>query len=190
MERPSCLDHRDPKTAEDIVSATAVTILPAFVEEGILLTSELGYGFEDIPLTSEISMHLMEAVIHQHPPAPAPWNFTTLQKAFVVAFALGLDLASQMHADDEDGLRVDLDAVRLMDPDAPFLVESPLAEQFATWHVQVENAFVQFQNRCLATAASTGDRAMALDFLAAGCMWSCLAGIEAGLCHLEGSPVH
>ncbi|HNY32059.1 MAG TPA: hypothetical protein PKO15_14335 [Fibrobacteria bacterium] len=188
MERPSCLDHRDPKTANDIVSATAAAILPAFVEEGILLTSELGYGYEDIPLTSELAMHLVETVILQHPPAPAPLDVAVLRKAFMVAFALGLDLASQMH-DDDEGLRLDLEAVRLIDPDAPFLVESPLADQFASWQMQVGNVFARLKDRSLAPAESTGDRSMALDHLAAGCMWSCLAGIEAGLCHLEGTPL-
>lgn len=189
MERPSYLMHRDPHIAEDIVGATAMAILPAFVEEGILLTSELGYGFEDIPLTSELASHLVDSVREQLPPPPSPVDFTLFQKAFVVAFALGLDLASQMHAEDDEGLRVDLDAVRLIDSDAPFLVESPLADEFAHWREQVKNVFVQFQNKSLAPATSTGDRSMSLDFLAAGCMWSCLCGIEAGLCHLEGSPL-
>lgn len=187
MERPSFLDHRPPQSAEDILSATGISVLSAFVEEGVLLTSELGYGFEDIPMVADLVGHLRDAVIETHPPAPAPWDFRLLQTAFVQAFALGLDLASQMRDEGDDTLRLDLDAIRLVDSDAPFLVESPLADAFARWHPALENIFVSVQNRTLAAPASTQDRALLLDFHASACLWSCLSGIEAGLCQLEGS---
>lgn len=188
MERKALLSHRSEIQAKDILDASRIVVLSAFVEEGTLLSDELGYGHDDIPLCEDLAAHLRETAM-QHVWAGTSADFRVFQRAFVASFAAGLDLASQIHLEEGDGLSLDLDSFRLVESSSPFLVESPLAGLFSQQLQPVENAFTSVQNKQLAVVASTKDHALLGDFVACACLWSTLAGIEAGLCHLEGCPI-
>jgi hypothetical protein len=186
MERPAFLSHLPEETALEVLRATVVATLPSLVDENVVLTSELDYGYEDLPIAGDVAAHLRAAVAAWHRKRGAKTDFRVLRRAFESAFSAGLSIGHQIHAQDGDGLRLDLAALTDLESEAPFPVPESLAELRESSREAVRSAFTSIQDKQLLTAASTGNPDLLGDFLAATCLWACLAGVEAGLARLEG----
>jgi hypothetical protein len=186
MERPAFLSHLPEETALDVLRATVVATLPALVDENVVLTSELDYGYEDLPIAGELAGHLRAATAAWHTKRGAKTDFRALRRAFENAFSAGLAIGHQIHAQDGDGLRLDLSALTDLESEAPFPVPESLKEFMESRREAVRSAFAAVQDKQLLAAASTGNQDLLGDFLAATCLWAFLAGVEAGLAQLEG----
>jgi hypothetical protein len=186
MERPPFLAHLSEENAVEILKATAIVVLPACVDEGLILASELEYGYEDLPIVSELAAQLRIAFRGWHIAGGGKTDFRVAQKAFSNAFVAGLQVASQIHVPDGDGLRLDLGA--LMNLGGSRLPEAPsdLSDWAKSKAESLAAAFVTVQDKQLAIAASTKSEELLDDFLACACLWASLAGVEAGLERLQG----
>jgi len=185
MERPSFLAHLSEERAVDLLQATAVVVLPACVDEGLILTSELEYGYEDLPIVSDLAEQFRTAFRGWHLTRGDKPDFRVAQRAFSNAFVAGLQIASQIHEPEGDGLHLDLGV--LLKVGSTRLAEPPpaLAQWAASRIDSVAAAFVTVQDKQLAIAASTKNDDLLDDFLACACLWASLAGVEAGLEHLQ-----
>lgn len=186
MERPAFLSHLPEENALEVLRATVVVTLPALVDESVVLTSELDYGYEDLPIAGDLAGHLRTATRAWHKKRGSKTDFRILQRAFENAFAAGLVLADQIHTQDGDGLHLDLAGLTDMESDAPFPAPGFLEDFLESRREGVHSAFTAIQDSQLVAAASTGSEDLLGDFLAATCLWACLAGVEAGLARLEG----
>jgi len=187
MERPNFLAHLPEENAVELLRASAVVVLPACVDEGLILDSELEYGYEDLPIVSDLASQLRAAFRGWHLTSGGKPDFRVAQRAFSNAFVAGLQISVQLHEPDGDGLRLDLEpllkvgSTRLPEPPAD------LAPWAASKLESVAAAFVTVQDKQLAIAASTKSEELLDDFLGCACMWASLAGVEAGLERLQGA---
>jgi len=185
MSLPSFLADRPALEAANVLESVCVTVLPAFADEGLILSTELEYGWEDLPLVVDLSTLLAQEVLAWHERRKLSTDFRVVQRGFVHAFLCGLDLASQLHRHDGVGLTLDGSLVGILDGQRTHALEGPLQTAAEGLSTQVADVFVVFQDRCLATAASVRNPILLHDFLACGCLWAALAGVEAGLVALE-----
>lgn len=185
MKLPGFLHDRPRREAENTLETTAVAVLGAFEEAGLILTSELEYGFEDLPMLATLAGLLRDQSALWHTSRGVATDFRALQKGFVHAFRCGIDLATQLHRRDGDGLRLEGIATDVFDGARRTKVGAPLTEFAVSAGKTAEDVFVSFQNRSLAIAASTRNEVLLGDFYACGCLWAALAGVEAGLTELE-----
>jgi len=187
MERPAFLAHLAEENAIELLQATAVVVLPACVEEGLILVSELEYGYEDLPIVSDLAAQLRAAFRGWHLIRGDKTDFRVAQKVFTNAFVAGLQIASQIHGPEGDGLRLDMGT--LLDVGSSRTAQPPadLVQWAASRIDSVAAAFVTVQDKQLAIAASTRSEDLLDDFLACACLWASLAGVEAGLEQLQGT---
>lgn len=188
MNLPDFLVDRPPVEAQNLVEATAITVLTAFVQEELLQTTELEYGYEDLPMVTSLAGVLREEARSWHSRRGVATDFRILQRGFVHAFRVGLDLAAQLHLREGEGLKLSVDLDGVLDGSRQASVRAPLQEVAETLAVQAAEIFVVFQNQTLAIAASAKNPVLLDDFFACGCLWSGLAGVEAGLTRLD-APV-
>lgn len=185
MPLPAFLTDRPALEAANVLESVCVTVLTAFADEGVIFSTELEYGWEDLSVVSDYSTLLAQETLAWHRSRSLSTDFRVVQRAFVHAFLVGLDLAAQLHRRDGEGLSLEtsfagiLDGSRLHLPDASL---QPVADGLRS---KAEDVFVVFQDRSLATAASVRNEVLLHDFLACGYLWACLAGVEAGLVALE-----
>lgn len=185
MKLPGFLLDRPPLEAENTLETTAITVLSAFEEAGLILTSELEYGFEDLPMLATLAGLLRDQSALWHAAKGVATDFRALQKGFVHAFRSGIDVATQLHRRDGEGLRLAAVATGVFDGTTRTKVGVPLSEFAISAGRMAEDVFVTFQNQSLAIAASTKNDVLLGDFYACGCLWAALAGVEAGLTELE-----
>jgi hypothetical protein len=186
MERPPFLAHLPEENAVELLKASAVVVLPACVDEGLILTSELEYGYEDLPIVSDLSAQLRAAFRAWHLTRGDKPDFRIAQKAFTNAFVAGLQIAAQIHEPEGEGLRLDLGTLLKVGSNRLPTPPSTLAEWAAGRMDSVAAAFVTVQDKQLAIAASTKSEELLDDFVACACLWASLAGVEAGLERLQG----
>ena len=187
MERPTFLEHLAEESAVELLQATAVVVLPACVDEGLILTSELEYGYEDLPIVSDLATQLRAAFRGWHMARGTKTDFRIAQKAFANAFVAGLQIAAQINAPEGDGLRLDLETLLNVGGSKVPVPPTALAQWAVSRSDSVAAAFVTIQDKQLAIAASTKSEELLDDFLACACMWASLAGVEAGLERLQGA---
>lgn len=187
MERPSFLGHLDPQTAIEQVQASAVVVLPAFVDEGIILTSELEFGYEDLPLACDVAAELRGAFRSWHRARSAKTDFRTAARAFAHAFHAGVGIARQIREQDGDGVHLDLADIVDLDGDGMVAVPESLSGWIQGLRQPLAGAFVSVQDKQLVAVASTKNDELLDDFFACACLWSCLAGVEAGLEKLDAT---
>ena len=187
MERPSFLAHLSEERAVDLLQATAVVVLPACVDEGLILTSELEYGYEDLPIVSDLAAQLRAAFRAWHIARGTKPDFRIAQKAFTNAFVAGLQLAAQIHDPVGEGMRLDLETLLNLGGTRVPVPPSALAAWAVGKSDSVAAAFVTVQDKQLAIAASTKSDELLDDFVACACLWASLAGVEAGLERLQGA---
>jgi len=185
MERPPFLAHLAEENAIELLQATAVVVLPACVDEGLILTSELEYGYEDLPIVSDLASQLRAAFRGWHLTQGDKPDFRVAQRAFTNAFVAGLRIASQIHEPEGEGLRLDMGALLNVGSARPPEPPASLAEWAGGRIDSVAAAFVTVQDKQLAIAASTRSQELLDDFLACACLWASLAGGEAGLERLQ-----
>lgn len=188
MNLPPFLVDRPSLEAQNLVEATAISVLTAFVQGGLLQTTELEYGFEDLPMVSSLAGLLRDEARGWHARRGVATDFRALQRGFVHAFRAGLDLAAQLHLREGEGLVLSADLTGVLDGDRQSAVRSPLQEVAESLAIRAQDVFVEFQNQTLAVAASAKNTLLLDDFYACGCLWSSLAGVEAGLALLD-APV-
>lgn len=185
MKMPGFLLDRPPLEAENTLGTTAITVLGAFEASGLIPTSELEYGFEDLPMLATLAGLLRDQSASWHTSRGVATDFRALQKGFVHAFRCGIDLATQLHRREGDGLRLEGISSDVFDGARRTKVGAPLTEFAVSAGRTAEDVFVSFQDQSLATAASTKNEVLLGDFYACGCLWAALAGVEAGLTELE-----
>jgi hypothetical protein len=185
VKLPGFLLDRPPVEAENALETTAITVLGAFEESGLIPTSELEYGFEDLPLLATLAGMLRDQSALWHAAKGVATDFRTLQKGFVHAFRSGIEVAIQLRRREGDGLRLEGNVAGVFDGSNRTKVGIPLTEFAIRAGKTAEDVFVTFQNQSLAIAASTKNEALLGDFYACGCLWAALAGVEAGLTELE-----
>lgn len=185
VKLPGFLLDRPALEAENTLETTAITVLGAFEDAGLILTSELEHGFEDLPLLATLAGLLRDQAFTWHASRGVATDFRALQKGFVHAFRCGIDLATQLHRRDGDGLRLEGISTEIFDGAHRAKVGPPLTEFAVIAGKTAEDVFVTFQNQSLAIAASTKNEILLGDFYACGCLWAALAGVEAGLTELE-----
>ncbi|MCB9497149.1 MAG: hypothetical protein H6686_09740 [Fibrobacteria bacterium] len=185
MALPSFLEGNDLPEARNALDATAVNVLHALAESGILPGSELEYGYEDLPVVSDAALFLSEFALSWNREAGKPVDFRILQNVFLHAFRLGLDLSIQLDRRPGTGLRLSLDVEGVAEGSARFQVRDPLTEFAGTLDQGLADAFVSVKNRGLAVVASMKNEDFLHDYLACGYLWTILAGVEAGLTALH-----
>ena len=185
MKLPGFLLDRPLLEAENTLESTAITVLGAFEESGLIQTSELEYGFEDMPMLATLAGLLRDQSSLWHAAKGVATDFRALQKGFVHAFRCGIDVATQLHRRESDGLRLEGNVSLVFDGANRTKVGAPLTEFAISAGKIAEDVFVTFQNRSLAIAASTKNETLLGDFYACGCLWAALAGVESGLTELE-----
>ena len=187
MERPPFLAHLEGDVAIEQVKASAVVVLPALVDEGILLLGELEYGYEDLPLASDVASALRHAFRSWHRVRGVKTDFRAAARAFAHGFNAGVGMASQIRERDGEGIRLDLADLASLDGEGMAAVPATLQGWVASLQEPLAAAFVSVQDKQLAIVAGAGKEDMLDDFLACACLWSCLAGVEAGLERMEAS---
>lgn len=188
MNLPVFLADRPPVEAQNMVEATAITVLTAFVQEELLQSTELEYGYEDLPLLTSLATLLREEARAWHLRRGTATDFRVLQRGFVHAFRAGLDLAAQLHLREGEGLVLAAGLEGVLDGTRQAPVREPLQEIAEHLSLLAMDIFVVFQNQTLAIAASAKNELLLDDFFACGCLWAGLAGVEAGLTRLD-APV-
>lgn len=173
--------------AENVLETTCLTVLTAFEQAGLIQTTELEYGFEDLPMFATLSGLLRDESALWHGSRGSATDFRALQKGFVHAFRSGIDVSTQLFRRDGNGLRIDGNLSGVFDGNHKTRVGAPLTEFAISSGKIAEDVFVTFQDQSLATAARTQNQLLLGDFYACGCMWAALAGVEAGLTVLEPS---
>ncbi len=185
MPLPSFLSDRPALEAANALESICVTVLSAFADEGVILSTELEYGWEDLSVVADFSALLAQETLAWHRTRGLPTDFRVVQRAFVHAFLCGLDLAVQLHRRDGEGLILEASFAGILDGNhlhRPDISLQPVADELRS---KAEDVFVVFQDRALATAASVRNEILLHDFLACGYLWAGLAGVEAGLVALE-----
>lgn len=182
---PSFLANRPLEEAENAVSSTCLVVLGAFLESGAITTSELEYGYEDLPLLATFAGLMRDEVSAWHRTRQTGTDFRILQTGFVECVRIGLDVAAQIDLRLGEAIRVDADLSGLLEGKRTIAVRSPLGEAAEGISAKARDAFVDFQNKQLAIAAGTKNPLLADDLFACGCMWAALAGVEAGLTLLD-----
>ena len=185
MNLPAFLSNRPSVEAENAVGSTSVIVLGAFEEAGVILSTELEYGFEDLPLLATLAGLLRDEVLAWHRRRSIPTDFRVLQRGFVQAFLAGLDVSAQLHRQLGEGIKLDADLSGVLDGTRSISVREPLTESVDEFSALAETAFVDFQNKILAVAASTKNELLLGDLYACGCLWAALAGVEAGLTEFD-----
>jgi hypothetical protein len=188
MNLPDFLVDRPPLEAQNLVEATAITVLNAFVQEELFPSTELEYGYEDLPLLTSLATLLRDEARAWHQRRGSATDFRVLQRGFVHAFRAGLDLAAQLHLREGDGLVLPAGLDGVLDGTKRSPVRPPLQEIAEPMSLLATDIFVVFQNQTLAIAASAKNELLLDDFFACGCLWAGLAGVEAGLTRLD-APV-
>lgn len=188
MNLPDFLVDRPPVEAQNLVEATAITVLTAFVQEELLQSTELEYGYEDLPVLTSLARVLREEARAWHVRRGSATDFRVLQRGFVHAFRSGLDLAAQLHLREGEGLVLPASLEGILDGAKQAPVRVPLQELAEPMSLLATDIFVVFQNQTLAIAASAKNELLLDDFFACGCLWAGLAGVEAGLTRLD-APV-
>lgn len=185
MNLPAFLQNRPLQEAENAIGSTSVVVLGAYEEAGAILSTELEYGFEDLPLLATLSGLLRDEMQSWHVRRGTQTDFRILQRGFVQAFMAGLDVSIQLHRQLGEGVKLDSDLSGILDGARTIPVREPLTEAVEEFTAMAEAAFVDFQNKLLAVAASTKNELLLGDLYACGCLWSALAGVEAGLTELD-----
>ncbi|MEN9306860.1 MAG: hypothetical protein RL173_792 [Fibrobacterota bacterium] len=185
MNLPSFLQNRPAQEAENAIGSTSVIVLSAFEEAGAILSTELEYGFEDLPLLATLAGLIRDEAHAWHVRRDSKTDFRVLQRGFVQAFLAGLDVAVQLHNKLGEGIKLDSDLSGILDGARTISVQEPMTESVSEFTTMAEGAFVDFQNKLLAVAASTKNDLLLGDIYACGCLWSALAGVEAGLTELD-----
>lgn len=185
MELPVFLVGRPVLEAENMLHATSLSVLVPFYESGLITATELEFGFEDLPLLADAAGLVRDAARRWHVRAGVATDFRVLQRGFVHAFRAGLDVAAQIHRHDGEGLAVNGSLDGIFEGKARLGVGVPLTEWAEAATTTAEDVFVTFQNQSLAIAASSKNQELLDDFYACGCLWSALAGVEAGLTRLD-----
>ena len=185
MNLPKILVGRPEDVANDVLASSSFAVLTGFVAEGLIVETELTYGYEDLPNFDDFAGLLSEAAQFWHQEFKLATDFAVLQRGFVHAYLMGLDGAVQIHKEEGEGLRIPTSLAGILDGKRRGEVAAPL-DTLATESVaKIENAFVVFQDQILAPVASTRNVAMLYDFYACGCLWAGLPGVDAGLAVLE-----
>lgn len=179
MNLPTLLDGFATAAGEDLLHSTSLAVLGAFVQETVLETMELEYGYEDLALLDELAVVLRGGIRAWK--EERTMDATVMQRGFVHAFLAGMDVAAQLHLREGEGLQLDSSLVGIFDGRTRKRVRVPLQGAAQELLPHVENAFVVFQDQVLKPVSSTRDEAMLLDFWAVGCLWASLGGVEAGL---------
>lgn len=185
MPIPSFLANRPLEEAENAVNSTCVIVLGAFLESGAITTTELEYGFEDLPMLATVAGLMRDEVAAWHRTRGTGMDFRILQKGFVECVRIGLDVAAQIEQRIGEALRVDADLSGLLEDSRTVSVRPPLDTVVQGISAKARDVFVDFQNKQLAIAAGTKNELLANDIFACGCMWAALAGVEAGLTLLD-----
>lgn len=189
MSLPSFLSDRPALEAGNVLESVCVTVLTAFADEGVIFSTELEYGWEDLPVVSDLSALLARETLAWHRSRGQATDFRVVQRAFVHAFLCGLDLAVQLHRREGEGLSLEPSFAGILDGDRTHRLDASLQQVTEGLRTRVEEVFVVFQDRSLATAASVRNETLLHDFLACGYLWASLAGVEAGLVALEAPAV-
>jgi hypothetical protein len=185
MNLPKILTGRPAEPALDILQSTSFTILGTLKAEGLILETELGYGYEDLPLMDELAGLIAGAARFWHGELKIATDIQVLSRGFVHAFLMGLETAAQIHRADADGIHLETSLAGIFDGKRRANVSEPLTALALEVVPRLENSFAIFQDQILAAAASTHNPDMLYDFYACGCLWGALAGVDAGLAHLE-----
>lgn len=185
MQIPSFLANRPHDEAENAVGSTCLVVLGAFLESGAITTSELEYGYEDLPLLATLAGLMRDEVAAWHRTRQTGTDFRILQTGFAQCVRIGLDVAVQIDQHLGEAIRVDPDLSGLLDGKRTIAVRAPLDAHAEGISAKARDVFVDFQNKQLAIAAGTGNPLLANDIFACGCMWAALAGVEAGLTLLD-----
>lgn len=184
MNLPKLLDGR-PATAVDILHSTSLTVLGSLIGEGLIASTELTYGYEDVPLLDEMACLLRDAARFWHGEMKIATDFAVLQRGYVHAFLMGMECASQIHRADGDGLRIPTSLAGVFNGKVRGEVSAPLTQASLTVPAKVENAFVAVQNQFLVPIASARNTDMLYDAYGCACLWAALAGCEHGSALLE-----
>jgi hypothetical protein len=180
MKLPQILEDR-PAAALDLLQSAALCVLGAMKGEALIESTELAYGFEDLPLLDELADLLRGAVRFWHEELGIATDFAVLQRGFLHAFRMGLETAGQIRRQDGDGLRIGTDLKGILDGRRVAEVSEPLDRVAQESAAKVENAFVIFQDQLLVPIASGRSLDMLYDAYACGCLWAALAGCDRGL---------
>ena len=184
MNLPGFLIERPDTESHNVLHATSMTVLGAFADQGLIQSTELEYGFEDLPLLASLSGILRDAARNWHQRSGTATDFRVLQRGFVHAYLAGLGVAIQLTGESGKEITTDSDLRGILDGGRVLAVGSPLSEWALESTPEVQNVFVSFQDQSLAIAASTKNQTLLGDFFACGCLWASLAGVETGLTRL------
>ncbi|MEN9352830.1 MAG: hypothetical protein RL318_155 [Fibrobacterota bacterium] len=185
MNLPKILTGRPTEPALDILQATSINILGTLQGEGLISETQLGYGYEDLPLMDELAGLIAGAARFWHGEFQIATDFAVLSRGFVHAFLMGLETASQIHRADADGIHLETSLAGIFDGKRRATVSEPLSQAGVDVVAGLENTFVTFQDQILVPTASTHNQDLFYDFYACGCLWAALAGVDAGLARLE-----
>lgn len=180
MNLPKSLEGR-PAAAVDLLHSTSLTVLGTLFDKGILPSTELGYGFEDLPLLDELSGLVRDAARFWHMETKIATDFAVLRRGFVHCFLLGLDCAGQIHRADGEGLRLPTSLSGVFDGRTLATVPAPL-DALAKEHLAaVEDLFVDVQDKVLGPIVPTRNQDLLYDAYGCCCLWIALAGCDLGL---------
>lgn len=184
MNLPKLLEGR-PATAVDILHSTSLTVLGSLIGEGLIESTELTYGYEDVPPLDELAALIRDAARFWHGEMKIATDFSVLGRGFVHAFLMGMECASQIHRADGDGLRIPTTLAGIFNGKVRGEVSAPLTEASLTVPPKVENAFVAVQDQFLVPIASARNTDMLYDAYGCACLWAALAGCEHGTSLLD-----